>query len=163
MKSSALAVFAALAGPARHGCQPIALVLAIICTIAPSPADARGTVRVQERDGSVRFYHDATMRVVDRTLRITSADKQGTLVISDAACTLIGHVLRCLPYHVALEQNGTHQLDFEHGTLFYNPTDAKQHLTHSSTTLQAKGILGVLMSNVGTFVTLSGTLDGPAK
>ncbi|MGZ3505838.1 MAG: hypothetical protein ACXVAC_18985 [Vulcanimicrobiaceae bacterium] len=117
-------------------------------------------MRVQQSNGSVQLYDNATIEVVGKTLQITTANGKGTLVINDAACSYVEKLMRCLPYHYVLQQNGTHQLDFEHGTIYYNPTQTKQQMTFSSTQLEPEGVLIAVKSKKGTYVTITGTLDG---
>lgn len=136
-------------------------IAAAICAFAlPAFVQAKGTVRVQQSDGSVQIYRNATIRVVGRTLHITTADKKGTLIITEAACSHIGALLRCLPYRYILQQNGAHALDFQRGTVYYNPTSAKEQLSHSSMQIEPNGVLMSLVSKKGTYLTLTGTLDG---
>jgi hypothetical protein len=138
-------------------------LIAIFITLAlalPSAVDAKGTVRVQQSDGSVDLYDNVTIMVVGNTLQVTTADGKGTIVINDSACSYVGQLMRCLPYRYVLKQNGEHALDFQYGTIYYNPTQTKQQLSHSSTQLEPQGILLSVKSKKGTYVTLSGKLDG---
>lgn len=129
------------------------------------PAQAKGTVRVQQPDGAVQTYDNVTFRVVNKTLRIETADKVGTLVITDAACSLNDKILMCLPYAMVLHQGGQKRpLDFHSGTVYFNKSSSdKQQLKLSSTQLPPNGVLGVLKSTRGTYVTFSGTLDSSDK
>ncbi|MBV8244839.1 MAG: hypothetical protein JOZ38_02855 [Candidatus Eremiobacteraeota bacterium] len=136
------------------------LALIACAVLIPCVAEAKGTVRVQQSDGSVQVYRDVTLRVVGKTLQITTADSKGTLVITDAACSFVDALMRCLPYHYTLVQNGAHLLDFEYGTVYYNPTKTKQTLRYSSTQLEPDGVLAAVKSKRGTYVSISGTLDG---
>ena len=133
--------------------------LTVLTLMFPFATDAKGTVRVQQSDGSVQLYENATIAVVNKTLQIATADGKGTIIINDAACSYVGKLMRCLPYRYALEQDGTHQLDFEYGTIYYNPTDTKQQLTYSSQTLEPQGVLIAVKSKKGTYLTVTGTLD----
>ena len=136
-------------------------LVALILAISPMLAQAKGTIRVQQSDGSVQTFDDVTFRVKNRTMSIETHDKAGTLIITDAACSLGGNkILMCLPYSMELKQGGqTRPLDFERGTVYYNKSDAKQTLSLSSTQLPPNGVLGALRSTRGTYVTFSGTLD----
>lgn len=138
-----------------------ALQLALIYAIFPMLAQAKGTVRVQQPNGSVQTYDNASFRVVGRTMQIMTNDKAGTLIINDAACSMGDNkILTCLPYAMELKQGGqTRQLDFHRGTVYYNRSDTKQNLSRSSTQLPPNGVLGALKSKRGTYVTFSGTLD----
>ena len=137
-----------------------AAAIALCIAALPLTGAARGTVRVQKADGSVQVYPNVKISVVHHTLRMTTQDNQGTIVITDGACSMIDAIMRCLPYNFKLEQNGeTNALDFDFGTVYYNPTTSKQQLRHSSTQLPADGILGSFRSTRGTYVSVSGTLD----
>jgi hypothetical protein len=136
---------------------------ALLLTGAP-PADAKGTVLVQQSDGSTQSYAGVDIRITNKTLRITTADGKGTLVIDKAACSYAGDLLRCLPYSITLDQGGgTHPLDFERGTIYANLTDAKQQLPFSSTQVPPKGILLALKTKIGTIVTMTGEIDEVSK
>jgi hypothetical protein len=142
-------------------CIVTVLVLALA---VPLIAQAKGTMRVQQSDGSVQVYQSVTFAVAGRLLAITTADKKGTLLIDRAACSFVNKLLTCIPDRVQLKQNGaTNPLDFERGTVYFNTTDETQQLIRSSTRLAPNGILGALKSPKGTYVTWSGTLDSYAK
>jgi hypothetical protein len=128
--------------------------------LAPLVCEAKGTVRVQQANGDVQIYDNATIRIVGKTLRITTADGKGTIVITDAACSYVGKLMRCLPYHYVLQQGGTHQLDFEHGTIYYNPTQTSQQMSYSSQMLEPGGVLIAVKSKKGTYLSVTGKLDG---
>ena len=142
----------------------IGVLLAVLATVAPvtaSPVDAKGTVRVQQADGSARVYNDVTIKAGNKRLLITTADGKGTLIVNRAACTMTNNMMRCLPYTLILQQDGkTKPLDFQQGTVYINTSDAKQHLPLSSTEVPPNGILMAISTKIGTFVTLTGTLDG---
>ena len=127
-------------------------------------AHATGTVHVQQDDGSMQVYPNATIRVSNKTLRITTADKKGTLIIDKAACSFIGAVMRCLPYDMTLDQGGgATPLDFQRGTVYLNPTGDKQPLPLTSNQLPPHGILLSLTTKIGTIVNVTGTIDQESK
>lgn len=127
-------------------------------------AQATGTVRVQQNDGSTQLYPNASIRVTNKTLRITTADKKGTLVIDKAACSFIGAVMRCLPYNMTLDQGGgAHPLDFQRGTVYLNPTTDKQPLPLTSKQLPPHGIMLSLTTKIGTIVDVTGVMDEISK
>ncbi len=135
--------------------------LAFLTALSPiSIAHAKGTVVVQQVNGSKQTYPNSTLRVVGKTLRLTTADKKGTLIITDAACSYVGKLLQCLPYAAVLQQNGTHTIALQRGTIYFNPTREKQQLKYSSTQIPPNGVLAIVRSAVGTYVSVSGTLDG---
>ncbi len=139
------------------------LVICAIIFSLPLVAQAKGTMRVQQSDGSVQLYNNVNLAVAGRVLKITTANKKGTLIVDDAACSFTDKILRCIPDRVRLQQNGTHDLDFDRGTVYFNLTDSKHQLKYSSTQLPPNGVLGTLISPKGTYVTLSGTLDSSSK
>jgi hypothetical protein len=139
------------------------LVICAIIFAVPLVAHAKGTMRVQQADGSVQLYNNVHLAVAGRTLKITTSNNKGTLLVEDAACSFVDQVMRCIPDRVRLQQNGTHDLDFDRGTVYFNTTDSKQQLKYSSTQLPPNGVLGTLISQKGTYVTLTGTLDSRSK
>jgi hypothetical protein len=140
------------------------IVFSIVLALPlPLVAQAKGTMRVQQSDGTVQVYENVGLAVSGRQLLITTADKKGTLVINDAACSFVERVMSCIPVGVQLRQNGTRPLDFDRGTVYFNTTDTKLQLKYSSTQLAPNGVLGSLKSPKGTYVTWSGTLDSYTK
>jgi hypothetical protein len=131
---------------------------------AGSAVHAKGTVTVQQSDGSTQTYKNVTIRIANKTLRVTTADGVGTLVIDKAACSYVGNLQMCLPYSMTLDQGGgTHPLDFQRGTVYVNLTDSNQPLAQSSLQLPPNGILLSLTTKVGTIVNMSGTVDQVQK
>jgi hypothetical protein len=129
-----------------------------------APAAATGTVQVQQDDGSTQLYKNATIVVGNKTLRITTADKKGTLLIDRAACYLVDKVLTCLPYSMTLDQGGgEHPLDFQRGTVYLNTTDVSQPLPATSQRLPGNGIMLSLTTKIGTIVNVTGTIDKQTK
>lgn len=144
----------------RHG--KLIVVFIMMCAV-PIFAQAKGTMRVQQSDGSVQLYDNVNLAVNGRELLVTTSNNKGTLIIDEAACSFVERVLRCIPQRVRLRQNGTQWLDFDRGTVYFNRTDEKQQLKYSSTQLPPNGVLGSLKSPKGTYVTWSGTLDSYTK
>ncbi|MBV8602232.1 MAG: hypothetical protein JO359_11775 [Candidatus Eremiobacteraeota bacterium] len=137
------------------------LAAAAFIVVVPVAAGAKGTMRVQQADGSVQTYEDEAIKAGNKRLLITTADGKGTLLIERAACTMANKMLRCLPYSMTLQQNGkTRALDFQQGTVYINQTETKQHLPLSSTEVPPNGILMGISTKIGTFVSMTGTLDG---
>jgi hypothetical protein len=126
-----------------------------------APALATGTLRKQDSDGDVTVYDNVSVKVVHRTLRITSADGKGTLVINQAACSYVGQIQRCYPLKVSLEQGGaTKPLDLKNGTIYVNTTESTQQMPFSSQQLPPNGVLLSLVTKIGTYVTMTGKVDG---
>jgi hypothetical protein len=138
----------------------VATVLLLVLSTL-TPAFAQGTLRQQESTGTVRVYNDVGIRVVHRTLRITSHDGKGTLVVSQAACSYVGELERCTPLRVSLVQGGvTKTIDLKSGTIYVNLTNHNQQLPLSSQQLSGHGILLSFNTQRGTYVTMTGKLDG---
>jgi len=131
---------------------------------AAGVAHAKGTVTVQQSDGSTQTYNNVSIVIANKTLRITTADGVGTLVIDKAACSYVGNLQMCLPYSMTLDQGGgSHPLDFQRGTVYANLTDSKQPLSQSSMQLPPNGIMLSLTTKIGTIVNLTGTIDKVQK
>jgi hypothetical protein len=107
-------------------------------------------------------YHDVSIRVIDhRAVRIESADRRGTLVISKGACSFSAQLLHCLPYSIVLDQMGKrHVIDFQRGSEYLNPGAASEPLPLSSERLPPHGIVLSLLTARGTYITVTGTVDG---
>ena len=133
----------------------------LVAFAATGNADAKGTVLVQQSDGSTQTYSDVAIRVVkNKSLNITTSDGVGTLVIDNAACSYVGQVKRCLLYGAQLQQSGaTKPIDIVRGTLYANLTGEKQPLPRTSQQIPPKGVLMALTTKIGTSLTLTGTID----
>jgi hypothetical protein len=140
-------------------------LVALVCGIAiagtATAANAKGTARVRQSDGVVRDYR-VSLHVIDhRAVRIVSADGRGTLIVSKAACSYAGELERCLPYRIVLDQAGKkHPIELERGTEYLNRTDSVQLLPLSSRQVPPHGLLLLLLTTHGTYITVSGTVDG---
>jgi hypothetical protein len=140
------------------------IIACLLTLTVSSDAWATGTVRVQQNDGSTQLYPGATIRITNKTLRITTADRKGTLVIDKAACSFLGELMRCLPTSMTLDQGGGMQpLDFQRGTVYLNLTDGNQPLPFSSKQIPPRGILLSLTTKIGTIVDVTGLIDEVSK
>jgi hypothetical protein len=141
----------------------VASVAAILVS-ATAAAEASGTARIQLPDGAVATYTNVQIRISDKAMWLTSSDGKGTIVISKAACSAVGKLVRCLPYTLTLEQSGTTRpIVMETGTVWFNPSDARQPLPLSSLELPPQGVVLALHTKAGTFVSLHGTIDKVSK
>jgi len=134
----------------------------VACVAFPSlPAQAKATVQIQQSDGSSQTYDDVSVKLVkNQALHLTTADGKGTLIINKAACSYIGEIQRCLPYSASLDQGGsTKPIDFKDGTAYANMTDQNQTLPLSSQQLPPRGIVMLLKTKIGTFISVKGTID----
>jgi hypothetical protein len=124
-------------------------------------AEAKGTARIEQSDGVVRQYQVSLVVVGHHALRITSPDRRGTLIVGKAACSYAGELERCLPYAMVLDQDGKkHAIALERGTEYLNRTSTLQQLPLSSRHVPPHGILLLLLTARGTYITVSGTVDG---
>jgi hypothetical protein len=127
---------------------------------AQSTAQAKGIARIAQSDGVVREYRVSVHVVDHRAVRIISADGRGTLVIGKAACSYAGELERCLPYSIELDQLGKkHNIAFERGTEYLNRTGTVQQLPFSSQHVPPHGLLLLVLTAHGTYITVRGTID----
>ena len=141
-----------------------AIAFSALALAAASPACALGTARIQQKDGSVKVYKDVYIRIKDRAMAIVSSDGQGRIVFGKAACTKVGPLIQCLPYDAILEQYGqTRHIPLQTGMVWFNPTEADQTLSHSSTKLPPRGVLLAVHTKAGTYVSLNGVVDEVKK
>jgi len=143
----------------------IGLAAAVLFWTLSAFADANGTVRIQNKDGTVQVYENVSIQAVpDKLLRVTTADGKGTLIIDQAACSYVGELMRCYPYSITLNQDGgTHPLDFEAGTLYVNRTDVKHNLPLSTTGVPARSIVLAIRTQRGTIIAVTGSYTKVAK
>lgn len=127
---------------------------------ATSAAQARGTVRVQQRSGAVKTYYHVYFRLAAQTLWLRSADRKGTLEILAGACSFERNIERCLPYAVNLYQNGkARHIAIASGTVYVNNSKQARRLADSSQTLAPNTVLAFFHTQRGTYVTVRGSLD----
>ena len=138
-----------------------ALALVIGCI---SAASADGTLRVQQRDGSVKIYQNVRIAIDNETMTITSKDKKGSIVLGKAACTKLDVLVRCYPYDATLHQHGeSQQIALASGTVWVNPGSSVEQLSHSTTQLPPRGVLMTVQTKAGTYVSLTGVVDEVKK
>jgi hypothetical protein len=139
----------------------VAAVLAIACFIlVPGTARATGTISIHRQNGASNSYNDVEIRIFSGSLFLTSDDGNGTIVVTQAACSYQGKIMVCLPIAAALVQEGeSDALNLKNGTIYLNYSDAAQPLSRSSAKVPAKSILVSLTLNDGTFITARGKID----
>jgi hypothetical protein len=138
---------------------PAAVFVAALTLATVSVASASGTARFQQSDGTVKTF-PVNIAFIHTSVRISAIDGHDVLTIPNAACTFAGDLERCLPYNIILHRNGTeHDIPFEHGTVYLNLTGTMQPLTHSSKQVPPNGLLLVVRTQRGTYITVNGTLD----
>jgi hypothetical protein len=139
---------------------PIAGAIAIAIALSGSAANAKGTVRVDQHDGTVQQYHGSVIRIAGNTLRVFSPDTRDTLIISHAACSYVGDIQRCLPYRIALRRNGMNRtIGFDRGTVYLNLSAVAQPLPRSSTQVPPDGVVVFVRTARGTSIAVHGTID----
>ncbi len=151
--------------PKRHArlTQIVALLSVAMVAVAPAISQARGSVRIQHTDGKVEIYRDVHLNLNGNKLRITTADGVGTLIVSQAACSLVNGMQRCLPYALILRQHGDHTIMFDHGAIYLNTSGESHQLPRSSKVVPANGVLALLKTRRGTYISINGELDGVSK
>jgi hypothetical protein len=136
-----------------------AIVVALVLALS-APASATGTVRIQQRDGSVRSYTGVTLKAANRSLTLISADKVTTVVISGADCARDGAIVRCMGGGFSLLQDGKrHNVPFKTATFYFNLTDQDQLLPLSTTKVPAHSVIFAVQTAKGTYITGNGKLD----
>ncbi|HEV8022782.1 MAG TPA: hypothetical protein VGP41_16020, partial [Candidatus Lustribacter sp.] len=122
-----------------------------------------GVTRIQQADGTVQYYPDSriTFRKDDRTLKVTSADGKGSMILEQAACSYVNALYRCFLTQVSyMGANGQeHPIDFERGTAYANVTSDRLTLPFSSQTVPPDGILISMKTKRGTYISVTGTVD----
>jgi hypothetical protein len=125
----------------------------------PAVANAKGTINIHRQSGT-KSYHDVEIKVFSGSLFLTSDDGNGTIVITQAACSYQGKVIVCLPIAAALVQEGeSNALNLKTGTVYLNYTNSAQPLTRSSAKLPANSISAALTLRDGTFIDIRGKID----
>jgi hypothetical protein len=139
-----------------------ALVLGATLALSFAPAAATGVARVTKSDGSQQVYPNVRIHISKRIqITIISADGEGSLVVDESACSYVGAIEHCLLIGVSLRQGGTtNPLALQTGTAWVNLTAAKQPLPLGAQPLPPYGILIALTTQIGTHISVSGTIDG---
>lgn len=146
-------------GPKMRMLTHFFLVL-VWCGLTAAPAGALGTARIQLADGTVKNYSNVYIRVANKSMSMTSADRKGTFILQKAACSIISNLMRCYPYSATLKQNGkSREIYLQYGTVWLNPSNTKQQLPASSTQLPPRGVMLSLRTKRGAYVSLTGTID----
>jgi hypothetical protein len=141
----------------------VALAL-LLAACLPSAAGATGTVVIQRGDGVSKTYSNVRIAIRDESMAISSGDGQGMLVLGKAACTKLGELLRCIPYDATLYQYGEKRhIPLASGTVWLNPSQSPQTLTHSSAQLPPRGVIMLIKTKAGTYVSLTGRVDEVIK
>jgi hypothetical protein len=136
-----------------------AIVVAMVFALS-APASATGTVRIQQKNGSVRTYTGVTMKAANKSLTLISADKVSSVVISGAECAREAPIIRCTGGGFSLLQDGKrHAVPFKTATFYFNQTDQDQLLPLSTTKVPAHSVIFAVQTAKGTYITGNGRLD----
>ena len=140
--------------------KPAGLIVIALVVALSAPASATGTVRIQQRDGSVQTYTGVTLKAANKSLTLVSADKVTTVVISGADCAHDGAIVRCMGGGFSLLQDGKrHNVPFKTATFYFNLTDQDQSLPLSTTKVPAHSVIFAVQTAKGTYITGNGKLD----
>jgi hypothetical protein len=136
------------------------VAMAVATMLAPLVSQASGLVSVQQSDGSTQNYERVRMKLVGRTLFLSSPNRKDVLEIVTDACSYPAGVERCLPYATTLHSgNRPHLIPMDRGAVYLNLTSDVEHLPHSSQTLQPQHVIVHLHTMRGTFISANGRLD----
>lgn len=141
------------------GMKPGPMLLALVVA-STAPALATGALRIQQNDNTVEYYTNVSMRIVNKTLTLTSADKVSTVVIKGGSCAHTGDLVRCTGGAMSLRQAGaTREIPFKSATFYFNLTGNELTLPLSTTKLGAHSVVFAARTDKGTYITGSGRLD----
>jgi hypothetical protein len=144
----------------RHLTSSIHATLAAL-VFATGAANAEGTARIQQSDGSIKVYRDVRLVLTRWTLWVRTADRQGVLEVVSQACSFENQIQRCLPFKLTLHQAGKRlPIALEYGTVYMNFSDAVHRLPHVADRLGPGEALVLLRTRRGTYVSVAGRLDG---
>jgi hypothetical protein len=150
-----------LALTSKFGAAAIAVGWLVLIPVA---AGATGTMSIHHASGTINTYRDVKIKVFSGSLFLTSDDGNGTIVVTDSACSYQGKIIVCLPVTAALVQEGqSNALALKSGTIYLNYTDTAQPLSRSSGKLAASSVMLALTTKNGTFITVHGQLDQVIK
>jgi hypothetical protein len=140
--------------------RPFMIVVSVIALLAPIAAQASGLVSVQQSDGSTQSYQRVGMKLVGRTVFLSSPNRKDVLEIATDACSYPAGVERCLPYATTLHRGGrSHLIPMDRGAVYLNLTNDVEHLPHSSRILEPQHVLVHLHTMRGTYISADGKLD----
>ncbi|MGA7201538.1 MAG: hypothetical protein WBX26_06900 [Candidatus Cybelea sp.] len=140
--------------------RPVGLIVIAFMLGLCAPALATGSVRIQQRDGSVQTYTGVTLKVANKTLTLISADKVSTVVISGASCAHDGAIVHCAGGRFTFLRDGIkHTVAFKTATFYFNLTDQDQVLSLSTTKIAAHSVIFAVQTKKGTYITGNGKLD----
>lgn len=138
----------------------VAAIFAIGLAMVPAAASATGTINIHRANGDKNTYRDVEIKIFAGAIFLTSDDGDGTIVVTQAACSYQGMIMVCLPIAAALVQEGdSNALNLKAGTVYFNYSKAPQTLARSTTKLPSGSILLALTLRDGTFIDARGKID----
>lgn len=125
-----------------------------------APAAATGTVRIQQSNDTVQTYTGVKLRIVNKTLVLTSADGVSTVTIGGASCDRSTDLIRCTGGSITLKQAGQlNTIPFRSATFYFNLSDQDRALPLSTMKIGPHSVIFVARTAKGTYITGSGKLD----
>jgi hypothetical protein len=135
--------------------------IAALALATTAPAWATGTLKIQQNNNSITTYTDVGIKIVGKTLMLTSADKWSTVIISGGSCVDDNGLKRCNAKQLSMDEDGTmHVIPFVNATFYFNLTDADVMLPLSTIKITPNSVIFSAKTIKGTYVTGSGSIDG---
>ncbi len=137
------------------------LSAAALALATTAPAWATGTLKIQQNNNSISTYTDVGIKIVGKTLMLTSADKWSTVIISGGTCVNDNGLKRCNAKQLSMDEDGTmHVIPFVNATFYFNLTDGELMLPLSTIKIMPNSVIFSAKTIKGTYITGSGTIDG---
>jgi hypothetical protein len=135
--------------------------IAALALATTAPAWATGTLKIQQNNNSISTYTDVGIKIVGKTLMLTSADKWSTVIISGGSCVDDNGLKRCNAKQLSMDEDGTmHVIPFVNATFYFNLTDADVMLPLSTIKIAPNSVIFSAKTIKGTYITGSGSIDG---
>jgi hypothetical protein len=135
--------------------------IAALAMATTAPAWATGTLKIQQNNNSISTYTDVGIKIVGKTLMLTSADKWSTVIISGGSCVEDNGLKRCNAKQLSMDEDGTmNVIPFVNATFYFNLTDADVMLPLSTIKIAPNSVIFAAKTIKGTYITGSGTIDG---
>lgn len=135
--------------------------IAAFAVATTAPAWATGTLKIQQNNNSISTYTDVGIKIVGKTLMLTSADKVSTVIISGGSCVDDNGLKRCNAKQLSMDEDGTmHVIPFVNATFYFNLTDGELMLPLSTIKIMPNSVIFSAKTAKGTYITGSGTIDG---
>jgi hypothetical protein len=135
--------------------------IASLAVATTAPAWATGTLKIQQNNNSISTYTDVGIKIVGKTLMLTSADKVSTVIISGGSCVDDNGLKRCNAKQLSMDEDGTmHVIPFVNATFYFNLTDGELMLPLSTIKIMPNSVIFSAKTAKGTYITGSGTIDG---